>query len=180
MELALTAIAGIGGTTAGTAAAVAGGTAAATAGSTAFNILAGVATAGTVLGTLISGFEEARQSDDLAAEAIVDAGQQQLRSTERQNQLRRELMRVLGENDVAAAAAGIDVSGGIAASQRRTANEDASRALSIERRDDELMRARLRARAAGLERRATGQRIGALVDAATQVAKFGMNVGARG
>ena len=188
MELALSALAslGIGGTAATAGAAVTGASAAATAagaaGSTisALDILSGIATAATVLGTLNAGAADAEMAEQQASEARIDEGQQQLQSFQRQNDLRRELFKVLGENQVAFAAAGIDVTGGIAQSTRADAVRTASREISIERRDDDVRRAMLRARAQGLRASAGASRGGALLKAIGTGADYGIDLYNRG
>lgn len=192
MELALSALAsaGIGGTAAAAGAAVTGlvpvaSTVASTAATaatsiSALDILSGIATAASVLGTLTSGMSEAGMLDQQASEARIDAGQQQLQSQQRSNDLRRELFKVLGENDVAFAAAGIDVGGGIAESSRADATRTANRELTIERRDDDMRRAMLRARARGLNRAAGATRGASLLKAIGQGADFGIDLVNRG
>lgn len=189
MELALSALAsaGIGSTAAAAGAAVTSfvpvaSTVASTAaaGISALDILSGIATAASVLGTLTAGVSEAGMLDQQASEARIDAGQQQLQSQQRANDLRRELFKVLGENDVAFAAAGIDVGGGIAQSSRADATRMANRELTIERRDDDMRRAMLRARAQGLNRAAGATRGGALLKAIGQGADYGIDLVNRG
>ena len=189
MELALSALAGlgVGGTAATAGAAVTGlvpvaGTVAGAAGTaiSALDILSGIATAATVLGTINAGNADAAMAEQQASEARIDEGLQRNQSEQRANDLRRELFKVLGENDVAFAAAGIDVTGGIAQSSRAEANQAATRELSIERRDDELRRAMLRARAQGLRYQAGAARGGALLKAIGSTADFGIDLVNRG
>lgn len=159
---------------------IAGGATAIALNSNVLNILSGVATAASVLGTLNSGVEDARQKNELAAEADLEEGQTQLQGLESQNQLRRELFKVLGENRTAVAAAGIDVGSGISESQDASATREATRSLSIERRDDDLRRAMLRARAQGYRRSAGSAIGGALVRAIGQGASYGIDLVNRG
>lgn len=163
----------------GTAAAATAGTAATTA-STALTILSGVATAVGVLGTLSAASAEASGFRMEAMHTETEAGQQQLQSQQRQTNIKRELMRVLGENDVTIAAAGIDLSGGYAKAQRTAAQQGAVRALNVERQDDEHRRALLKARAQGLRTKARGVQQAGLLRAVGQVADYGFDVLERG
>lgn len=160
----------------GTATAAAGGTAA----STALTILSGVATAASVLGGLSQANAQAEGFLQQAIMTDMEAGQEQVASQNRQTQIKRELMRVLGENQVASAAAGIDLSGGQAVAARQRDSEAATRALSIERDDDELRRALLKARARGLRTKADGVRQAGLLAAFGDVAQFGFDAVERG
>lgn len=196
-ELLLGAAAAAG--TAGTAAAVAtpaaagwvaGATAATTAattastlgtiGSTALTILSGVATVASIAGNLQAAEASAQQSEANATQAELEVGQQQLASAQRQSQMKRELARILGENDVAIAAAGIDLSGGIAESSRKSATKAAQRELSIERADDDARRALIKARANGYRRQAASYRTGGILSAIGDTADFGIGVMQRG
>lgn len=160
----------------GTAAAATGGTAA----STALTILSGVATAVSVLGTLGAANAQAEGLVQQSIMADMETGQEAVASQNRATTMKRELLRVLGENEVAVAAAGVDLTGGMAAEARRRDSEAASRALSIERDDDELRRAMLKARARGLRTKADGVRQAGLLEAFGDVAQFGFDAIERG
>lgn len=162
------------------AAGVAGAAAGGTALSTALSILQGVATVTSIFGTLGAAENEAIALEGSARMTELDAGQNQLASTQRQSVMKRELMRVLGENDVAIAAAGIDLTGGVAESSRAQIKGDASREISIEREDDELRRALLKARSSGLRTRAAGAREGGLLRAFGQGASLATDLFERG
>lgn len=163
----------------GTAAAATAGTAT-TAASTALTILSGVATIAGIMGTLGAADANARSFEMSAIETDMQVGQEQLQAQQRQSTMKKELMRVLGENDVAIAAAGIDLSGGVAESSRAQIKDDATRQLGFEREDDELRRAMLKARGRGLRVKAQGTRDASLLSAFGQAAEFGMDVAERG
>lgn len=128
-------------------------------------LLSGLGTAVKVIGTLGAASASARASRDQAAAATLEAGQERVDNANRQLQLSRELSRVLGENDVAFASAGIDLSSGIAQDTRQAASKRATEALSIEQSDSEFKRALLRLRANGLRRQASSQSTAGLFNA---------------
>jgi hypothetical protein len=180
MELAITAITaighgigsllGIGGEAAGTAATTAGG----------FSGLQAFTTVLSALGTIGSGAAAAAQSREAADEADLQAGQDKVQSTQRQTQMKRTLMQVLGENDVAFASAGIDLNGGIAQASADTAKKRASEELTIDRRDEDFRQALFKLRASNLRSRAGSQMGGALIGALGQVANVGLDLSSRG
>jgi hypothetical protein len=94
--------------------------------------------------------------------------------------MKRELARVLGENDVAFAAAGIDLGAGMAETTRAAAKRQTAGQLSIERQDDEMQRALLKARANGYRSQAGSYQAGAMLTAAGKAADFGTGVLQRG
>lgn len=148
--------------------------------STALSIMAGVASAVGILGTLSTADANARSFEMQATQNDLQTGQEQLASTQRQTVMKRELLRVLGENDVAIAAAGIDLGGGVAENSRAQAKKDAARELGFERDDAELRRAMLKAKSRGLRLKAQNTRSASLLDAFGQAAEFGMDVAERG
>lgn len=152
----------------------------ATAGSTALQILQGVATAVSVLGSIGSGLSALQTANEEADATELQAGQEQLAGEQRRLTMRRELARILGENDVAFAAGGVDVTGGIAANARRGASEDAAFDMSIDRSQDEYRRALLQVRARGLRRRGGEQMFAGLASAAGAGLDYGMSVFERG
>lgn len=138
-------------TTAATTAAT-GGAAAATSG---FSVASAFSTALQILGGIGAGMAQQSQAEDMARQTEMQAGQEQVQATQRQTAMKRQLLQVLGENDVTFASAGIDISGGIAASSARDAKARASKEISIDRNDADFKRALLRMRASG--QRAQGQ-----------------------
>lgn len=179
MQLAVAALAKVGGLLAG--AFGGGGAAAGAAGTSAF--LTGAQTIASVLGavgTIGAGMASAQASRDQADQAILQAGQEKVETTQRQTQMKRTLLQVLGENDVAFASAGIDISSGIAQQARQTASKRAADELTIDRRDSDFRRALLKMRAQGYRRQAKSQMGGALLGAATGLIGTGIDAAGRG
>jgi hypothetical protein len=167
---------------AGGATSLAAGTAAAAGGigSTLLTILSGVASVASVAGTLQAAQSNSTEAFANAVQANVQAGQSQVGTEQQATTLKRELVKVLGENDVAIAAAGIDLSGGIAATSRANANKDTVEQLSISRQDDEMRRALLKARANGYRAQAASYQTGGLLAAIGKGAEFATGVLQRG
>lgn len=165
MQLALGALAnlGIGGGAAAAGAAGAAGGAAA-----GLSALQGIGAAIGILGTIGQGFAKAAETRHEADQATLQAGQEQVGAQQRALQMKRELLRTLGENDVAFAGAGIDTSQGIAAVSRANNVDAAGTQLSIDRADADFRRALLDARAKNLRSRASGEIGGALLSALGQ------------
>lgn len=175
--------------TAGTAAAAfvpgvaAASGAAASAGlsSTILSILSGTASVVGILGTLAGARSEQNAMEAQALETELQAGQEQLQSTNRQTALRRQLYQVLGENRVATAASGIELgANGIAGAEERRQQQLATGDLTIERQDDEMRRALLKARANGLRARGRDAMTAGLFRSFGQAASFGIDVFERG
>jgi len=145
--------ASLGGGLAATATATAGGAAAAS--SSALSILQGVASAIAAIGAVGTGISAMAASEEAADQTELQAGQEKVQATQRQTQMKRELLRILGENDVAFAAGGVDVGagGGIAEQARASARKEAATEINIDRDNDEYRRALLRVRSRGLRRR---------------------------
>lgn len=156
--------------TSGTAA-----SAAATAGS-GFSAGSVFSTALQVLGGLGAGMAAKNQAEDMAAQTELQSGQEQVQATQRQTAMKRQLLQVLGENDVTFASAGIDISGGIAESSAASAKKRAAQEISIDRRDTDFRRAMLRMRASGQRAQGSSAMGGALLGAMGTVAKAGMDI----
>ncbi|MGR3571174.1 hypothetical protein [Brevirhabdus sp.] len=186
MELAIAAIAKAGsalglsgaGAAAGGAAGAAG--AAGGFGSTALTILQGGATALSVLGQLGASASAARQSETAALQADLQAGQEKVQGTQQQTRMKQELMRILGENQVATAAAGIDITAGIGQQANDAAKRRAASELSISRQNTDLQSALYRVRASGLRAKARGERAGGLLGAIGTGVGYGIDIAARG
>ena len=164
-----------------TAAAAATATASAGLSSTVLNILSGVATAFGVLGTLSSANAQQNEAGAQALETELQVGQEQLATENRQTQMRRELMKVLGDNRVAAAASGVELGGGgIAAANELKQKQRAATDTSIDRQDDDYRRALLKARASGLRARGRDAMTAGLVRSFGQVAQYGADLVERG
>lgn len=180
-ELLLGAAAAAG--SAGAATATVGATATAAGGlsSTILSILSGTASVVGILGTLAGARSEQNAMEGQALETELQAGQEQLASTNRQTQLRRQLYQVLGENRVAAAASGIELgANGLAGTEDRRQQQLATGDLTIERQDDEMRRAMLKARANGLRARGRDAMTAGLFRSFGQAANFGIDVMERG
>lgn len=165
--------------TAATTAATTATTAAATT-STSLGALQGFATTLSVLGQLGSGLMAAQQSRQMATEAELQSGQEQVAGTQRTTAMKRELARVLANNDVAFAAAGIDLSGGIAANAATEAKKRAVDEISIDQQDTEFRRALLKMRASGYRQQAGMQIGGALLGALGTGVNYGLDLKERG
>ncbi|QGZ33916.1 hypothetical protein [Stappia indica] len=180
MELAVAAIAQVGSAlglgASGTAAATAGAATGAASGfgSTALSVLQGVGTAAGILGQLGGASESA------ALQADIQAGQEKVQGTQAETRMKQELLRILGENQVATAAAGIDITAGIGQQANQTAKRRAASELSISRENSDMQSALYRLRANGLRTRARGERFGGLVGAFGTGAQFGIDLAARG
>lgn len=151
MQLAVGLLGGLGGTG---AAAAGAGVAAAGTGISAASILSGVATIGGVLSTIGAGKAQANAYKDQAFHAELEGKNEQAQGVQRNTQMKRELMRVLGENTVAAAAAGLDLGQGIASDQAVNAKTQAAQEITIDRATADARRAMYKARAAGYRRMA--------------------------
>lgn len=177
MQLALAALTKIGSLLGGAGAAAGAAGAATSAG------LGGAQTIVSVLsavGTVMGGLSAAATSRDQADNADLQAGQEQVEATQRQTKMKRSLLNALGENDVAFAAAGIDITGGIAQDARATAEKRASEEITIDRRDSDFRRALLKMRADGYRRQAGAQIGGALLSAAGSLLDAGISGMSRG
>ena len=187
MELALGAIgklfgAGLTGAAgaAGTAGTVTGVTSGAAVGSGALAAFQGISTVLKVLGTVGAAAASARADNQMADQADLQAGQEQLLGEQRKTKMSRELARVLGNNQVAFAAAGIDLTQGIAADNAASAKQRAASEISIDQQDTEFRRALYRMRAGGYRDRARATKGGALLTALGDVASYGMNLAQMG
>lgn len=169
-----------GGAAAGGAAAGGGLAAAAGAGSTGLSIAQGLSTVASIIGTMSAGNSKADSYDLQAGASKLEAQREQTAGVRRTTDLKQELLRVLGNNDVSFAAAGIDISGGISADARAAAEKRAATEISIDRADTDARIAARRAQAAGYRRLGKASRRGALIDAAGQAIDFGTSLMNRG
>lgn len=182
MQLALAAVGKVFGGLglSGAAGSAAGATATATAGSGALGALQGFTTLLKVVGGIGAAAASARADNAAADQADLQAGQEQLAGEQRKTKMSRELARVLGNNQVAYAAAGIDLSQGVAAENAANAKQRAASEISIDQQDTEFRRALYRMRATGLRDRARSTKGGALLGAIGDVAGYGMSLAERG
>lgn len=156
-------------------------TGAAASGSSALSILQGIATAVSAIGAIGGGIAAMSAANEQADATELQAGQEQLQANQRQLTMRRELARILGENDVAFAAGGTDVAagGGIAQRASQDAREDAAFDMGIDRDQDEYRRALLKVRARGLRRRGGEQMFSGLLGAVDAGVGFGIDLAKR-
>jgi len=148
--------------------------------STALTALQGFSAALAALGQIGAGQAQASATRDQAVEAKLQAGQEQVGTVQRQTAMKRELARVLGNNDVAFAAAGVDLAGGIAEDTAIAAKERAASEISIDQRDADFRAALLKMRARSLYKRADYEEGSGLLAALGTGAGFGLSVAARG
>ncbi|CAN7376560.1 hypothetical protein LJR231_002266 [Phyllobacterium sp. LjRoot231] len=172
------ATAGAGAATAGAGAAAAGGLASASSG--VLSVLQGVSATLGILGKIGAGNAAADASNQQADQAELESSQEQLKQTQRQTVMKRELARVLGENDVTFAAAGIDLSSGIAQSAAANATKRATDEISVDRADSDFRRALLKQRASGFRSQARSSRTAGLLGALETGAGYGIDLAKRG
>jgi hypothetical protein len=177
--LGLSGTAAAGGVAAGAGAAASAGSAVA-AGSGALSALQGFSTILKVLGGIGAAAASARADNQMADQTELQAGQEQLAGEQRKTKMTRELGRVLGNNQVAFAGAGIDLTQGIAADNAAAQKKRAAEEISIDQEDTEFRRALLRMRATGLRDRGRATKGGAMLGALGDVAGFGMSLAERG
>jgi hypothetical protein len=132
-----------------------------TGGSLLSGILSGGASLASVMGAMNAGREQQDTYNDRAMDAIGEQQIERIRGIERRDGLRRALLERLGEQDVAAAASGVDLSFGTPALARQESERDGERALvqdqatqdlrigRLQQRADEFTRAGRKARRAG-------------------------------
>ncbi|MBS7545691.1 hypothetical protein [Ancylobacter oerskovii] len=166
----------------GSAAAPAAGAVAgaATTGVSALSILSGAASVIGVLGSLASANAQADSMREQAAQVELDAKREDNLGLQRRTAMKRELLTVLGQNDVNAAAAGIDISSGIAQDMNESAETAAATELSVDRADQNYRAAQLRARAANLRSQATAVRKAGALTAAGGILQSGITMYNRG
>lgn len=161
--------------TAATAGAAAAGTAA-TFGSTATMILQGVAGVTSILSGLAASNSQADAYEMKAADADFAEVDERSQGMARTTALKKELAAALGENDVKFAAAGIDLSGGVAEDTRQNLESDTAQELTIDRADTSARRALHRSRAAGYRGLAKSTRRAGGLAAFAQGANLGLKL----
>jgi hypothetical protein len=180
MHLAIGALAKLGLGAAANGAA-AGGVAAA-AGSTfnAMSILQGAASVAGILGTLTSANAQAKSYETQARTSDMEAQSTHTEGLQRQVTMKRELMRVLGENDVSFAAAGIDTGSGVAAQGRDVANQRATTEMNVDRAGADGKAAMLRLQASGYRNLARSSRQAGVISSFGTLAQTGFDILQRG
>lgn len=147
---------GIGGTAAaaGTAAATAGtvATTAATSsigwGSILSGALAGGASLVSAMATMRQGQAQTDDYFNKSADALTDARSEDINAIGRQTGLKQDLLKSIGERDVAYAASGIDLSFGTPVQARLEVADDAARAIGDDSAATDMRVSRLKERAA--------------------------------
>ncbi len=198
MELALGALAKVAGGLFGSAATSAGTTAATTAASTAATTTAAAAGSGLSWGTILSGTMQglslgtsvlskiaagnaaASETELMVIQNEMAEDREKVLGEQQQTSMKRELARVLGQNQVAAANAGIDISAGITQQANAAAKKAAQTQMSIARSDSEFQSAMYRLKAQGLRTKADNQRSAGLLGAFGDIANFGIDLYQRG
>lgn len=144
------------------------------------SLLQGTSTIGSALMKIQAGNE---QSAEYAAQANAALGDSQLAEAsgaDKNRSLKAAMMDALAQQDISAAAGGVDASFGTPAAARRALERDGERALGINRANTDMKIARLVDRAASFRQmasRAKGQaRQAALLD----LVKFGADMTERG
>lgn len=171
MQLALGALGALGGSAAaGTAAAATGaaaaaGTAAATTAATAAtssisaaSILKGVVGVASALTSIAGANAQAEQFEMRADDNDAQAEDEEAKGMQRSTNIKRQMLRALGENEVKFAASGQLVGEGVAQENQEAIAERAVSDISIDRADTQARAALLRARAEGWRRVASRTR----------------------
>ncbi|TPW33242.1 hypothetical protein FJU08_01370 [Martelella alba] len=161
-----------GAASASAATSAASGLASAAALKTGFGILSGVS----ALGQIGLGLSQASTFRAQANEADLQAGQEQVAAQQRQNQIRREMAAIFGDTKGKYAAAGVDLTGGIAQDQAQKNAQAAVDQISIDRRDSEFLQAQYRARARNLRNNAGSAIGGGLLSALGTTSSAGLSI----
>lgn len=175
MELAAAAlktiVSTIGSTAAAGAGAAAGAAGAGGLASTFASILQGAGSVASILGTLSAGADKAQSYKLAARDADLDAVQEEIKGTQRQNSIRRALLETLAERDIAFAASGIDIGTGTPAVARAEATRDAERQLSVDQESTRMRKVRLQEKAIELRRQGRQARVASYLTAFQQGAQ---------
>lgn len=99
-----------------------------------------------------AGLAQAGNMKAQADEADLQSGQESVQQAQKAAAAKRQLMGVLGDNRATFAAAGIDISQGIAADNEATNKRQTADQLNIDRRDTEFKQALLKQRSRNLRR----------------------------
>ena len=143
---------------------------------TALQILSGAVSVFGALSGIAAANTEADGIDNQAATKDIEAKREEVNSVRRTAAMKRELARVTGDNDVAFAAAGIDISQGVAADSRRNEAVSAANEISIDRADSDARKAMLRSQALGLRSRAKSKRKAGKINAIGKIVKTGLSL----
>ncbi|NDV87039.1 hypothetical protein GTW51_10030 [Aurantimonas aggregata] len=176
----------IGGGSAATVPAAAGttaaGTAAATAttGSTIASILQGTATALSVFAGIGAANTEADALEMAAGDAEREKALETLQGVERRTSIKRAMMDAIGEQNVATAASGVDLSFGTPSQARREAFREADLGIETANGTEQTRVSRLTERAANYRSRAKSTRRAGLLTDLGQGAEGASNILLRG
>ncbi|OCC01843.1 hypothetical protein BA190_26895 [Labrys sp. WJW] len=171
--------------TGGTAAATTAGAAATTAstfslGSLFTTMLSGGATAISAMAAMNAGKQQAAAYNLEASQAMADNAQESVEGRVRRDSMRKDLIKQLGEQDVAYAASGLDLSFGSPLQARDDAKADAARALSTDLDNETVTRNRLTQRAQALRAMARDAKSAGRMKALGLAFDFGTDVLKRG
>jgi hypothetical protein len=156
-----------GGTAAAAGTAASGGLGLLGKGSLLTGLLSGGATIASMMGSLQQGDAQAASYEGAANDALMESGIEATRGIERRDNLKRALLERLGQQDVAAAASGVDLSFGTPAMARDEAQRDAERALVTDQSTEDLRKSRLQERASQMRIAAASARSGGRIKAFT-------------
>jgi hypothetical protein len=181
-ELAIGLFAALGGGgAAATAAAGAGGglfSGLLTAGSSALGILQGVATAASVVSTLVGGIGQADEAQQNARLVELQGNSEFLASQQKALDIKRDLAQKIGEARVAFAGSGLDISS--ASSVEGDLEDQADFQTSIEKLNGQQAKQMAAARAAQYRSSGTYDLVGASLKALGQVGGYGLDIAKRG
>ncbi|MEO1110097.1 MAG: hypothetical protein AAFX90_19460 [Pseudomonadota bacterium] len=188
LALGLFGLGGAGGAAAGTAGAAAGaaGAAAGTAGAaiSGGSILSTLLQGGATLLGMMSTIEAGEQDADMFEARAIDAQAEKpfetLQSVSRRTSIKQDLAQAIGEQEVAYAAAGVDLSFGTPVEARKDAAREADRALTNENATEETRLNRLDERSSQFRLSASRARSSARRQALIQGLSFGLNAFRRG
>lgn len=183
MELAIGALSSIGagiGSAAGAIGAGASSLIGALGSAPVLTALAGATTAVSVIQQLRQGDMKAEQAQIESQVARSEAIGEQATGAQRSATIQRAMLRTLGENDVAYAASGIDISYGEAATTRDRTLERGYSELSIDRSTSDARAAGYGARSIAYDRMSRQYRSGATLAALATAGEGLMRMGRRG
>jgi len=150
-----------------------------TGGSALSSVLSGGVTVLSALRALDAGKEKALDADMKAAETQRQITDEREAGARRRINLKDEMYDVLGKNDVATAAAGIDLSYGFGQQQRETVLAKGAQEVSIDKATEEARVRGLREREANYRRMSRGYRSGGTLSAALAVGEGAVKLGGR-
>lgn len=153
--------------------AVAGAT---TGGFSALSILSGAASVIGAFGQMQAANAQAENLNQQAKQVDLDAERESNLGMQRRTAIKRELLTVLGENEVNAAAAGIDLGAGIVQDMNQSAENTSAQELTIDRADQDYRTAQKRAQAHSLRSQASSVRKAGALSAFGGVLSSGLSM----